>query len=123
MIRVFKGATLIDGNGGDPVANANITVVDDIIRDITYGRDIFNPPDAEIIDCDGKFLLPGLIEAHVHLGSVMPNYGEMMRNIYPSEHVVMALNVMEDTLMQGFTSCRDIGHICIGFKRLQQFIC
>ena len=119
-IRVFKGATLIDGNGGNPVEHANVTVVDDVIQDISVGRDVFIPQNAEIINCEGKFLLPGLIEAHVHLGSVMSNYGEMMRNIYPSEHVVMALDVMEDTLMQGFTSCRDIGHICIGFKRLQQ---
>lgn len=117
---VFKDATLIDGNGGSPIYNANIIVIDDMISDITFGRDAFIPLDATVVNCTGKFVLPGLIEAHVHLGSVMPNYGEMMRNIYPSEHIVMALGGMEDTLMQGFTSTRDIGHICIGFKKLQR---
>ncbi|MDR1708748.1 MAG: amidohydrolase family protein [Candidatus Accumulibacter sp.] len=119
-VKAFVGATLIDGTGRDPVPNATVVVEDNKIADVKAGSPGALPTGAEVVDCGGKFLLPGLIDAHVHLGSVMSNYGDMMRGIYPSEHVVMALEVMEDTLMQGFTSCRDIGHICIGFRKLQR---
>jgi imidazolonepropionase-like amidohydrolase len=119
-IRAFAGATLIDGTGKDPLPNASVIVEDNKIIDVKEGRPGNLPQSAEIIRCDGKFMLPGLIEAHVHLGSVLSNNGDIMRGLYPSEHVVLTMEVMEDTLMQGFTSCRDIGHLCIGLRKLQQ---
>jgi imidazolonepropionase-like amidohydrolase len=119
-IKAFVGATLIDGTGRDPVEKASVIIEENKIIDVIEGDAGKLPQGTEVINCDGKFLLPGLIDAHVHLGSVMSNYGDMMRNIYPSEHIVMSMGVMEDTLMQGITSCRDIGHICIGFRRLQE---
>jgi imidazolonepropionase-like amidohydrolase len=60
------GATLIDGNGGEPVSNSCIIVRNDRIESVGKMEDIDVPSDAEIIDVKGLSVLPGLIDAHYH---------------------------------------------------------
>ena len=60
------GATLIDGNGGEPVQNSCIVVRNDRIEFVGKDGDIDIPKEAEIIDVKGLTLLPGLIDAHYH---------------------------------------------------------
>lgn len=57
-VNVFDGSRLI--------RNTNVVVRDGMIREI--GQDITLPSSGEVIDGKGKTLLPGLIDAHVHLG-------------------------------------------------------
>ena len=66
----ITGATLIDGNGGPPVADA--VVVIDGGRIIAAGpRDkVKAPRGAKVLDARGKFLLPGLWEMHAHFEQV-----------------------------------------------------
>jgi imidazolonepropionase-like amidohydrolase len=60
------GATLVDGNGGEPVLNSCVIVKDDKIEFAGKldGADI--PGDAQRIDAKGLTILPGLIDAHYH---------------------------------------------------------
>jgi len=60
------GATLIDGNGGEPVENSLIIVRNEKIEFVGKVGDIEIPKDAEVIDAKGLTLLPGLIDAHYH---------------------------------------------------------
>ena len=61
--RAIVGATLIDGRGGAPVANANV-----IIRDgkIDCAGNCPVPDGVQTIDAHGMFVTPGLVDAHVH---------------------------------------------------------
>ncbi|XOV93605.1 MAG: hypothetical protein ACFHWX_02620 [Bacteroidota bacterium] len=65
-IKVIKGATLIDGNGGEPIENAVVIIKDNIIENVLSEASVKLPEGAEVIDADGLYLLPGLIDAHYH---------------------------------------------------------
>ena len=64
---VVRGGSLIDGNGGVPLENATIIMMEgERIREIRATDPGRVPPDAEIIDASGKFIIPGLQDFHVH---------------------------------------------------------
>lgn len=65
-LTVISNGTLIDGNGGPPLPRASILIKGSRIESVAAGEmDI--PADAKRIDASGKFILPGLINANVHL--------------------------------------------------------
>jgi len=118
---IFRDATLIDGKGGDPLSPATIVVEDGVIREITVGKfKMTIPADAMIVNCYGKTLLPGLIDAHIHVGLFDGDENEQPRQNHPSMLIIKALKVMEDTLYQGFTTCRDAGGVDAGFREAQK---
>ena len=63
---VITGATLIDGTGGRPIRNATIVVAGDKITTVSTGRPRNIPANATVIDARGKYVIPGLIDAHLH---------------------------------------------------------
>ena len=60
----YAGATLIDGTGRAPIPNATVLVEDDRITAAGSGVDV--PQGARIVDVRGKWIVPGLIDSHVH---------------------------------------------------------
>src|ERR671912_443739 len=69
-----------------------------------------------VIDCAGMTLLPGLTDAHVHIGAVEVNILDQHRE-HPSNLVaLMMARLLEDTLQQGFTTVRDAGGTDWSFK-------
>ncbi len=61
----FLGATVIDGTGRTPIANAQVVVSGE--RIVTVGpRPRQPPPSVRAIDVTGKWIIPGMIDAHVH---------------------------------------------------------
>jgi hypothetical protein len=75
---VLKGATVIDGSGKAPVQDAVIVIEDGKIKSVG-GKSTSYPSDATVLDLSGKFVIPGLIDMHVHyrpwLGELFLNYG------------------------------------------------
>ena len=67
---VFANANVIDGLGSDVLMNATVVVRDGRIEQITSASSLTGALDAKVIDLDGKYLLPGLIDAHVHLRGI-----------------------------------------------------
>lgn len=59
--------TLIDGSGGPPIPDTDVLLDGDAILRVGHGLPL--PPGAQALDLTGKFLLPGFIDAHTHLGS------------------------------------------------------
>ena len=78
-ILVIHGGTLIDGNGGPPVQDALIVIRDNRIESVSSGGQGNYPADARVLNADGKFILPGFMDAHVHYAGWMAelnlNYG------------------------------------------------
>lgn len=63
----FTNATVIDPASATPIQGATVVVEDGIIVSVVAGGDV--PPGARAIDLAGRFLVPGLIDAHVHIAS------------------------------------------------------
>lgn len=115
MITVFENAILLDCTGPEPVENGWLTVDDGVIKEIGSGRaPVFR--DAEVVNCNGNTLMPGLIDAHIHLNLFDDNIAEIPRRNYPAMHFVKCLQVLKDTGEQGFTTVRDAGGADAGFR-------
>jgi imidazolonepropionase-like amidohydrolase len=69
-IMVFIGAKLIDGAGHTPAEDAVLVVQADKISAVGPSSSVRYPDDAEIIDCHGQTIIPGLISDHSHIGLV-----------------------------------------------------
>ena len=65
---VYEGARLIDGNGGPAIENSAFVVADGKFTQVGRKSDLQAPADVAHVDLTGKTVMPGLIDAHVHLG-------------------------------------------------------
>lgn len=63
------GATVIDGSGAEPLPDATVIVRDGRIEAVGPAAETEVPADAEALDAAGKYLIPGLINAHGHVGA------------------------------------------------------
>jgi imidazolonepropionase-like amidohydrolase len=93
------GATLWDGTGRAPVANAVTVVRDDRVLCAGAAGECEVPRGARVIDARGRYLIPGLIDSHVHL--------LFLQNGSASEDLPLDLR---DLLAQGVTTVRDMGN-------------
>lgn len=116
---LFKNATLLDCTGSEPVPSAWVVAEDGLIKETGSGK---TPrfSKAEAVDCKGKTLMPGLIDAHMHASLFTNDLGELHRRYLPSMGCFMAAKILEDTLHQGFTTIRDAGGIDAGFREAQK---
>jgi len=73
---LIQGGTLIDGTGKASVQDARILVEGNVIRRIWTGDAAAQnlPADTQVIDARGKFIIPGLIDSHIHY---RPYVGEL----------------------------------------------
>lgn len=67
----FVGATLIDGTDADPLSNAVLVVTDGRVRAVGPRDAVTVPADADVVDVSGKYIMPGLINAHGHVGATV----------------------------------------------------
>ncbi len=78
---LIQGGTLISGTGQPPLRDARILVEGNIIRRIWTGDAPPQslPPDTQVVNAQGKFIIPGLIDSHVHyreyMGELFLSYG------------------------------------------------
>ena len=112
---IYNG-TLIDGNGGESTPNAAILIQKNEIIEVGT-EDTVILPNEEIkkIDAQGMFILPGFIDAHVH---VMANGFKMEDNMYNplSFQFLKGVDNLKKTINAGVTTIRDAGLADIGFK-------
>jgi imidazolonepropionase-like amidohydrolase len=66
-IIALEGATLIDGTGGRPIEDAVIVIRNGTIEAVARVNEIPVPKGAQRVDLVGKTVVPGFIDAHVHL--------------------------------------------------------
>ncbi len=104
------GGTLIDGNGGPPLANSVILIEGERITEIGQVGQLDVPDDYEVISTEGMSVLPGLWDMHVHLMINGHADYEHWRREYTDrlEEDVMPASARQ-LLMAGVTSARDLG--------------
>lgn len=64
---VLRGATLIDGTGAPPLENSVIVIEGNEFSLVGSEKDINIPEGANIIDAQGKYIIPGMMDANIHL--------------------------------------------------------
>ena len=69
---VIIAGTLIDGTGKEPLPNSLIIIENNTITTVSQQGKVPYPQNAQVINAAGKFILPGLIDMHVHYDSWMP---------------------------------------------------
>ena len=69
QVTVLSRATLIDGAGGAPQKEVSIVIEGGRIRDLGPSSKIAAPPGASVVNVAGKFVVPGIINAHGHVGA------------------------------------------------------
>lgn len=111
---VLDGATVIDGTGAAPIPNATIVLHGDRIERIVPGGtslDLPTEPAPERLDLGGAFVMPGMIDCHVHLYGA-GGHDPMSRYIapYPSVRILRAAKDANVLLSAGFTTVRHLGH-------------
>ncbi len=101
MIAIINGE--IYTMSGRTIKNGIILIDQGIIEEI--GKDIEIPESAEIIDVTGKIIIPGIIDAHTHLGIDEAgvgwegkDYNEMTNPVTPHLRAIDAVNPREDGL-------------------------
>jgi imidazolonepropionase-like amidohydrolase len=69
-VQAFVGARVIDGSGKPAIENAVLVVRDGRIEALGPANAVRPPAGARTVDLAGKFVIPGLISAHVHVSDV-----------------------------------------------------
>ncbi len=110
-LTLLRNANLLDTDAGRTLPHHSVLVEDDRIVEVSAGE--ISSPDAQAIDCGGRTLMPGLIDAHVHAGITTMNFAALMRK--PATLIAIeAAKVLESMLRRGFTTVRDAGGLDAG---------
>src|SRR5512138_291579 len=102
---VLRNAILIDGTGAPPRPDAAVVVCGGLIREVE-GPAAKTPPGSRTIDLKGRYLLPGLIDAHVHAGNIELKT-PLTATLPPAVYVLKACRNLETDLQLGFPTVRD----------------
>src|SRR5579864_5383305 len=70
-VKAFKNFTLLDGSSGPAIAGAAMLIDDGRVSWIGSAQRLNPPAGAEAIDLTGKFVMPGIINLHGHVGSTV----------------------------------------------------
>jgi len=110
---LFTNARIVDGTAPEAGTPVSVLVEGGTIREV--GKSVASAK-AKVVDLKGKTLMPGLIDAHVH---VIAGVADLGRNaaLPDSLVAVRSLVIMRDMLMRGFTTVRDVGGADFGLKQ------
>ena len=107
---VIKAGRLFDGTG-DAYRSGQVVVIEaDRITAVGPAGQVKEPEGAVVIDLSEATLLPGLIDAHTHIGSRADRYEEIAKfKDTPFQSAFAAVKHAKTTLESGFTTIRDLG--------------
>jgi cytosine/adenosine deaminase-related metal-dependent hydrolase len=112
------------------VANQTVTITNGIISKIAPAEKVKIPAGATVIDGTGKFLIPGLVDAHIHFsqsGGLYTRPDAMdLRSVWPFQKEINWVHAhMEETLRRyvqnGITCVIDVGTSNNFLKRRNEF--
>jgi imidazolonepropionase-like amidohydrolase len=102
---IFENARIVDGTADRPSEPVQVLVEGGSIREVEKN---IASASSQRIDLSGKTLMPGLIDAHVHVVASTADLGQ--NGMLPDALVtVRAFKIMGEMLARGFTTVRDVG--------------
>ena len=112
---VIRNVNVFDGVNEELHKDQDVLIVGGIIQQLDDTA-IDRPEGAQIIDGDGRTLMPGMIDVHTHL-AITTALDEIHGNITPEENAIRSTVIARDFLVDGFTSVRDAGGNTFGLKK------
>ncbi len=118
---VLRAARMFDGTSDSVIQHGAVVVQGN--RIVAAGASVAIPADAQVIDLGDVTLLPGLIDAHVHLTEqsgenyYLNYFQDLMRQ--PAEQALLATTFARKTIDAGFTTVRNVGasdYIDVGLR-------
>ena len=106
-VKAITGATVVDLYGNEPIANAVVLIEDERITAIGSADSVDVPATAEVIDARGTWLIPGMMNMHVHLGLILP--GKLAAELANETEAELALRMAasaREVLHAGITTIR-----------------
>ena len=104
----LTGARLFDGSGAPVCESAAVLVSDGRIERVGHAGDGV-PEGARVIDLEGRTLLPGLINAHIHVQGEVPRAAHGAEPILAGTSAHFLQAALRDTLAMGVTTLRSVG--------------
>lgn len=106
---IIENVQIFDGKNPKLLQNQFVWIQNDKIKAISP-TPITKNADFVVLNGQGKTLIPGLIDAHVHLIFGALTMKDMMApNINPEDLIAKVVPQAEEMLLRGFTSVRDVG--------------
>ncbi len=103
-LTLLRNALVFDGEHAEPADGRDILFDDDVIREVSDAR--ITARSAEVIDLEGAFVMPGLIDAHVHVTDWGASPAELTHQ--PASYTALrAARKLKCMLYRGFTTVRD----------------
>lgn len=117
---LFTNVHVFNGVDEQRIENANVLVVDNLIAEIS--EEPLVAANATIIDGGGRTLMPGLIDAHVHLNMQFGGHGtdrgiQGMQNMTWEEIGALAYESAREYLPAGVTTVRDLCGMSQGLRK------
>jgi imidazolonepropionase-like amidohydrolase len=101
---IFRNAMVWDGSGAEAYP-ADVLVEGTRIRTVARTPGQLPADGAQVVDCHGRTLMPGLVEGHAHISFGGAVNDSDLGNIPPEEHVLLTMRNAKTLLDHGFTSC------------------
>jgi imidazolonepropionase-like amidohydrolase len=106
---IFVNASIFDGTGA-PLFPGEVAIEGNRIVAVAPGSDVLERGNADVVDCAGGTLLPGLIDPHAHL-TWPSSVGRIINamSLPPEEHLLVTAHNARVLLDSGFTSAYSAG--------------
>ncbi|UYG01196.1 metal-dependent hydrolase family protein [Halomonas sp. GD1P12] len=110
----FINANVIDSRAGKVLKNHEVRIKDGRIDAVSASP--LEGSDDQIIDAKGHYLMPGLVDSHVHVTAITPNFA-LLGTLSPFYVGAKSSELLEAMLMRGFTTVRDAGGADYGLAK------
>jgi imidazolonepropionase-like amidohydrolase len=115
VITVIENANVVDVSSATILPDRQVVLENGLIKAIDEGKAPASP-EAQRIPANGGFVIPGLIDAHVHVTAYTANLGELPQQS-PMYVAARSAQVLRSMLKRGFTTVRDVGGAEFGIAR------
>ena len=112
MKKLIINANVFNGVDNNLIENVSILIEDNLITQI---GEVDATLADEIIDAQGGTVMPGLIDAHVHITLSAPF--NVIDTMTREEVAIRSAKISEEMLMRGFTTIRDVAGNTLGLKK------
>ncbi len=119
MYTYLRNGKLIDGTGAPPKNVAGILIKGNKIENIVLNENDINLSElnnVRVIDLDGQYILPGLIDTHVHVMLNFKDLDSKLNQPFSYRFYESVVN-LENTIKAGITTVRDAGGADLGIKK------
>lgn len=105
---LLRAARLVDVEGGRTISPASLLIEDGRIAAVNPAEP---PPGAEVVELGNRTLMPGMIDAHVHLTGSDANFRENVLTESSAKNALRGAVNARATVLAGFTTVRDLAQL------------